>query len=87
MASQVGRALSALTVGLVLSIALPAAAQASGWRTRYQDGTVTVPANRSEIKICDGKADGRVYKATWAASWNCGHLKAAAPATAQSSAT
>ncbi|MEV4020348.1 hypothetical protein AB0J35_58710 [Nonomuraea angiospora] len=37
----------------------------SGWRDSYVDGTVTVPADRSSIRICDGKDDGHVYKAVW----------------------
>jgi hypothetical protein len=66
MVSRASKAIAWLATGLLLSTAIPAAAQASGWRASYQDGTVTVPADRSSIKVCDGKKDGRVYKAEWA---------------------
>ncbi|MFC5835557.1 hypothetical protein [Nonomuraea insulae] len=59
------KAITALGGGLLVIAAMPAAAQAAGWRATYQDGAVTVPADRSSIKVCDGRNDGRVYKAQW----------------------
>ncbi|MFC5829494.1 hypothetical protein [Nonomuraea insulae] len=66
MVSRVGKAVVWLSAGLLLSAAVPASAQASGWQASYQDGIVRVPADRSGIKVCDGRADGRVYQARWA---------------------
>jgi hypothetical protein len=53
---------------LVGALALGPAAYAgttAGWQTSSGDGRVTVPPDRSTVKVCDGKTDGRVYKAVW----------------------
>lgn len=37
----------------------------AGWHTSYGDGSVIVPPDRSSVEVCDGKVDGRAYKAVW----------------------
>ncbi len=66
MVARASKVIASLGAGLLLNAAVPAAALASGWQASYQDGTVAVPADRSHIKVCDGRADGRVYQARWA---------------------
>ncbi|GAA3600889.1 hypothetical protein GCM10022419_101280 [Nonomuraea rosea] len=65
MASWGARSFAAMAVGLMLAHALPAAARASNYQDRHEDGTVQVAADRSWIKVCDGRNDNRVYKIHW----------------------
>ncbi|MEU7941757.1 MULTISPECIES: hypothetical protein [Microbispora] len=55
-----------LVVGaLVLGSARAALAGTPGWNDAFGDGRVTVPADRSMIKVCDAKVDNLAYKAVW----------------------
>ncbi|MFI9847379.1 hypothetical protein ACIHFD_60920 [Nonomuraea sp. NPDC051941] len=65
MAPRAVGSIALLASGLILSAAVPASAGMSGWRDSYADGSVTVPADRSSIRVCDGKDDSHVYKAVW----------------------
>jgi hypothetical protein len=65
MAARAHGVVAVLVGVLALGITTPASAQASGWRDSYADGSVTVPADRSSITVCDGKNDNRAYKAVW----------------------
>lgn len=65
MVVRASGAIALLVGGLAWGIAMPASAQASGWHDSYADGSVTVPADRSSIKVCDGRNDNRAYKAVW----------------------
>ncbi|WP_068927426.1 hypothetical protein [Planobispora rosea] len=60
-----GRTAAALVVGLSLIPAVPASAATAGWSDTYAHGSVSVPADRSTIKVCDGKVDNLVYKVIW----------------------
>lgn len=41
------------------------ASAASGWSDAYADGRVSVPPDRSTIKVCDGTVNNLTYKAVW----------------------
>ncbi|MGW0809001.1 hypothetical protein [Nonomuraea sp. NPDC002799] len=60
------RVLTAVTAAaLVVGGPAAQASAAVGWRAGYSDGLATVSPDRSEVRICDGRADDRVYKAVW----------------------
>ncbi|WP_262379939.1 N-terminal phage integrase SAM-like domain-containing protein [Nonomuraea sp. PA05] len=64
---MVGRTCTVTTM-LAGALALAPAAYAgtaAGWQTSSGDGKVTVPPDRSTVKVCDAKTGGRVYKAVW----------------------
>jgi hypothetical protein len=65
MASRAGSVVALLAATLVVGSAGSVSAAESGWSDVYADGRVTVPADRSTIKVCDGKVDNLVYKAIW----------------------
>ncbi|WP_030509484.1 hypothetical protein [Microbispora rosea] len=55
-----------LVVGaLVLGSARAALAGTPGWNDAFGDGRVTVPADRSMIKVWNAKVDNLAYKAVW----------------------
>ncbi|WP_433432254.1 hypothetical protein [Nonomuraea sp. CA-141351] len=65
MMTRASGAIALLVTGLALGTAAPVSAQASGWGDNYADGSVTVPTDRSSIRVCDSKSDNRSYKAVW----------------------
>jgi hypothetical protein len=55
-----------LVVGALILVPVGAvSAGTPGWNDAYGDGRVTVPADRSSIKVCDAKVDNLTYKAVW----------------------
>lgn len=56
---------AAVLAGALVPGATAYAGESAGWQAVYGDGRVTVPCDRSVVTICDGKVDGRVYKAIW----------------------
>ncbi|NRQ32109.1 hypothetical protein HII36_09695 [Nonomuraea sp. NN258] len=65
MARWGSRSLAALAAGLVLTTALPAAARANNFYDSHSDGYAQVAADRSWVKVCDGRDDNLVYKIHW----------------------
>lgn len=57
------RVMAVLIASFMLSA--PASAASSGWTDVHGDGSVSVPADRSTIKVCDGRVDLVAYKAVW----------------------
>ncbi|MEV4322221.1 hypothetical protein AB0J37_08330 [Microbispora rosea] len=54
-----------LTTVLLLGSTGVASAGGAGWSDTYADGRASVPADRSTIKVCDGRKDNVAYKAVW----------------------
>ncbi|WP_182883902.1 hypothetical protein [Microbispora sp. H10949] len=55
-----------LVVGALILVPVGAvSAGTPGWNDAYGDGRVTVPADRSMIKVCDATVDNLAYKAVW----------------------
>ncbi len=65
MRSRAGTTVALLATTLLLGTAGSASAGTSDWNDAYGDARVSVPADRSVIKICDGRVDRVAYKAVW----------------------
>ncbi|MBB5136189.1 hypothetical protein HNP84_005933 [Thermocatellispora tengchongensis] len=63
--TRAGGVIAMVATGLNLVFAATAPTRGAGWSDTHGHGSVTVPADRSMIKVCDGRKDDLAYKAVW----------------------